>query len=153
MCIRDRHDCALGMSPVTSYSGVLKDVTAQSSLHAEPPATCHHTTTEDVDAFRKCAPDAVIYGSPPGGSGESANATAVWTAAEDVVLDARYLFRGIHLERDLEIRGMTVAQVSLFVAAPAVLLLILARLSVDAFCASLDCAFGNFPVHSLFGCK
>ena len=79
-------------------------------MHAEPPATCHQSASEDAEAFRQCAPEVVVYSPPSGADGGNAT-TAVWTAAEDAVLDARYLVRGIHLQRALEIRGMTVAQV------------------------------------------
>lgn len=78
---------------------------------AEPSATCHKSSTEDADTFRACAPTAVVYALPPDSTSGAANETsAVWTADKGVVLDARYLFRGIHLQRDLEIRGVTLAQ-------------------------------------------
>lgn len=86
-------------------------------MHAEPAATCHISSSDDAQSFRACAPDAVVYSAPAAGSSDlagdgSINSTgALWTAEDNVVLDARYLFRGIHLQRDLEIRGVTIAQV------------------------------------------
>ena len=104
-------DINIVLSLFTPYLRGGLNATRISCMHAEPPATCHQSAFEDVEAFRQCAPEAVVYTAPAGAEGGNGTA-AVWTAAEDVVLDARYLFRGIHLQRDLEIRGMTVAQVS-----------------------------------------
>lgn len=63
-------------------------------------------------SFRDCAPNAVIYSLPDNTEDASSSESALWTADSSVVLDVRYLFRGIHLERDLEINGMTLAQVT-----------------------------------------
>lgn len=73
---------------------------------AEPPATCLRRETT-IEALMECDRNAVIYTTQPG-----ANATrAIWTALDGVVLDARFLFRGIILARDVDIRGVTIAQV------------------------------------------
>lgn len=74
---------------------------------AEVPATCLRSDTT-IDALMECASNAVVYTTQQG-----SNATqAKWTALDGVVLDARFLFRGIILARDLNIEGVTLAQVT-----------------------------------------
>lgn len=73
---------------------------------AEPPATCLRSDTT-IEAFTECASNAVVYAAPPG----SNSTAATWRALDGVVLDARFLFRGIILARDLNIERVTIAQV------------------------------------------
>jgi hypothetical protein len=58
--------------------------------------------TQDPAIVQECFARAVVY------TGES---DAVWTASPGVVLDARFLFRGILLDRSLRLEGLTIAQV------------------------------------------
>lgn len=74
------------------------------SVHAEPPATCLQNNPS-LEAFLECAPQTVVYRA------ENPEAKATWMAAPGVVLDAAYLFRGIILNRPLDLRDMTFAQV------------------------------------------
>jgi hypothetical protein len=76
------------------------------STPAEPPATCFDANNPDPDAFQKCASGAVLYNELEGDEGK-----ANWSAEPNVVLDASFLFRGIVLNRPVDISGVTIAQV------------------------------------------
>ena len=110
-------------------------------LCAEPPATCLQNNPT-LDAFIECAPQTIVY------TAENPEEKATWTSDPGVVLDASYLFRGIILNRPLDLRDMTFAQVLYVPAATQ-------RVSTYVFLCHgnlLECISRLMRVHTISPC-